>query len=57
MRKALVSLLVMILVAAGLLLGLASWTNIGRTWAVVISVGIGYVASELLVGGPFVHRD
>jgi hypothetical protein len=57
MRRALLSLLVWTLVTVGVRFALESWTNVRETWAIVVSVGIGFVASMLIVGGPFVHHD
>lgn len=57
MRHALLSLLVWTVVTVGVLFAVRSWTDISETLALLISVGVGYVASELIVGGPFVHRD
>lgn len=57
MRNALLSLLVWTLVTVGVGVALASWTNLAETWTTVISVGVGYIASMLIVGGPFVQRD
>ena len=57
LRSAALSLLVWLVVSAGLRFALETWTNVSETWAIVVSVGIGYVASMLLVGGPYAHRQ
>jgi hypothetical protein len=57
LRHALLSGLVMVLVALAVKLTLEASTSVGDTWATVISVAAGYIVSILTIGGAFVRRD